>query len=592
METELFSQYPSTVGELIQKVETGEIGLPTLQRPFVWTDTQVRELLDSMMKGYPIGYIMLWDSPEGFESANQIGLGNKSRAPKTLLIDGQQRLTALLAAFRNTKVLDGKYRERSITICYNPFTKEFAVWTPAYERNKAWISNIGEVFKADADHKIPKFRKSFIKGFNESREKNGEPDLTDDEEELLEQNINALLDLLKFSLPIVDIKPRASEEDVAEIFVRVNSGGQKLNQNDFIETLLAVYNNELHKKIGDFCAESHKPAKGTSFNQIMALNSTHLIRMIVGVGFRRARLRYAYLLLRGKNLETGKVTKDEMKKNLQKFESALEKVTDLRHWHDFTNEVSNAGYINGDLISSGYVIIFSYVLYLIGYYDYKVRPLDLKKLIKQWVFMAAITGFYTTSAESTVERQFADLKNIHDANGYITYLKDTIDRRLSEEFFNVTLPKAMEGSAASSPNWYGYLAAQNVLGIQTLFGTTTVASLLSVGADSDKKKAVERHHIFPKHYLEGIGFDDDRDRNQNANFAYLDYATNIDIGDKAPMEYVAAYRAKLGEDGYRKTCADNALPENFENMSYLDFLRERRILMAGIVKRAYLKLCE
>lgn len=79
-------------------------------------------------------------------------------------------------------------------------------------------------------------------------------------------------------------------------------------------------------------------------------------------------------------------------------------------------------------------------------------------------------------------------------------------------------------------------------------------------------------------------------RNQIANFTYLDYATNIDISDSPPAEYVGRYRDKLGEDGYKTTCAQNALPENFEQLSYPEFLSQRRLLMAQIVKKAYNEL--
>ena len=90
----------------------------------------------------------------------------------------------------------------------------------------------------------------------------------------------------------------------------------------------------------------------------------------------------------------------------------------------------------------------------------------------------------------------------------------------------------------------------------------------------------------------GIGFDSDRDRNQIANFTYLDYATNIEISDKAPQDYVAHYRQKLGEDGYRKACQEHALPNGFEGMEYLEFLNRRRSLMAQTVRAAYMRLCE
>ncbi|MDD6085973.1 MAG: DUF262 domain-containing protein [Oscillospiraceae bacterium] len=106
------------------QVRIGSIGLPDLQRPFVWTDAKVRDLLDSMMKGYPIGYIMLWSTPQSYENAKQIGDNDKShKIPSELVIDGQQRLTALLAAMCGIVIRDKSYKERKIKIAFNPQTR-------------------------------------------------------------------------------------------------------------------------------------------------------------------------------------------------------------------------------------------------------------------------------------------------------------------------------------------------------------------------------------------------------------------------------------------------------------------------------------
>lgn len=259
-----------------------------------------------MMKGYPIGYIMLWSSPEDYENVGQIGRNEKIyKQPDDLVIDGQQRLPALLAAMHSVPIRDKKNSERKIRISFNPLTREFAVWTQAYEHNSEWISSISSVFKADKDHSVSKFRKAFIRQANDGRDKNGKEPLTDEEEDVIEQNINDLLNLGIYTLPTLKINSKANEEDVAEIFVRVNSGGTKLTEKNFIETLLAVFDNEVHDKIGDFCAESRIPADHTSYNQIIAVDPSHLIRIAVGVGFHRARLKYAYMLLRERTCRRG-----------------------------------------------------------------------------------------------------------------------------------------------------------------------------------------------------------------------------------------------------------------------------------------------
>lgn len=590
MGKELFDNIPSKVADILSDVKNGRVGLPDLQRPFVWQDNKVRELLDSMMKGYPIGYIMLWASPDDYENTIHIGKNEKIyKRPNDLVIDGQQRLTALLAAMYGVTIMDKNYKERAIRISFNPLTREFAVWTPAFEKNPEWISEISQVFAADEEHNISKFRKAYIKIVNEGRAKNNEEELTEDEEDRIEENINDLLNLGIYSLPTLKINSKANEENVADIFVRVNSGGQNLTEKNFIETLIAVYDNAVHDKINKFCADSRIPANGTSFNQILQVDPSHLIRMSVGVGFRRARLRYVYMLLRGKNLKTGEITQNIREENLKIFKESLDMVTNLNNWHAFMNLFASAGYLKGSFVASSNAVVFSYVLYLIGKYDYKVSSVELQKIISKWIFMSTITGFYTGSTESQVEKQFADLRDVHNADEFVVYLDSVIANRFTDDYFEYSLPSELNSSSATSPAWYGYIAAINVLGTPMLFSTAPLSQYFILGTSGDKN-SIDKHHIFPKNYLGKIGYNNDRDRNQIANFTYLDYATNIDISDAPPTEYVSRYRDKLGEEGYKLACKQNALPENFEQLSYPEFLIKRRILMAQVVKKAYDKL--
>lgn len=593
MATELFKNIPSKVGDLVRDVRIGKIGLPDLQRPFVWKDNKIRELYDSMLKGYPIGYIMLWESPADYdEKKSGIGINGKIYTePKELVIDGQQRLTALVASMYGVKVKDKNFVEREIKISFNPLTREFAVWTSAFERTPEWIPKVSDVFLAKENNTISAFRRKYIRAVNEARNKREEKALTDAEEDLIENNINDLLNLSEYSLPTLEISYNAREEDVADIFVRVNSGGQSLTENNFIQTLISVYENETSDQMNLFCEQSRIPASGTSYNNIIAIEPSHLIRMAVGVGFRRARLRYAYMLLRGKNLETGKYSAEERQENLAKFKEALLKVMDLNNWHAFLNCIGEAGYISKTQIASSNAVVFSYVLYLIAKYDYKLDAVRLKKTIAKWFFMGAITYFYTGSTESEVEKQFADLRNVHDAEQFIAYIERTITTRFTEDYFRLTLPNELNSAAAISPAWNGYIAAQVVLNTPMLFSATSVSKYFILGA-SGTKNAVDKHHIFPKNYLTQIGYMTDRERNQIANFTYLDYVTNIDISDDPPVEYVERYRNRMGEAEYHKTCEDHALPPDFEKMEYIEFLKERRLRMAQIVQKAYKKLCE
>ena len=245
-----------------------------------------------------------------------------------------------------------------------------------------------------------------------------------------------------------------------------------------------------------------------------------------------------------------------------------------------------AGYLNSSSVASTYVVIYGYVLYLIGKYDYQVSPMTLRKIMTQWIFMSAISSFYSTSPESTVEKQFADLRDVMTSDEFVSYIINSIETKFTDDYFNVTLPASLLSSSANSPSWYGYIAAINVLGTPMWLSNTLLSMHLVMGT-SGTRSSVDKHHIFPKNYLAGIGIVDDRDRNQIANFTYLDYNTNIDISDNPPADYVNRYKDSLGEDAFRKSCEENAIPEGFETMNYFEFLKQRRMLMSGIVKKAY-----
>jgi hypothetical protein len=590
MAQELFERVDRKVGNLLDDVINGRIGLPDLQRPFVWADSKVRNLFDSMMKGFPIGYVMLWASPSDYTNTKSIGVGDKEfKRPDDLVIDGQQRLTSLLAAISGIEVLDKNFKPRRIKISFDPLEKDFQVWTQAFERSHQYIADISDVFKAHDNLEISKFRRTLISRINEGRKKNEKPELTDEEQDRIEDNINALLSLRNYTIPTLRILSKADEEDVAEIFRRVNSGGQNLNENNFIETLLAVYDNDMHDRIKKFCSDSRIPAPNTSYNQIIDVDPSHIIRVAIAYGFHRARMRYGYKLLRGDDLDTGITSAETREKNLQIFRESLDRVINLNDWHAFINLFAEAGYLGKDQIRSNYVVVYSYVFFLMGKYEFNVSPLELRQVIVRWIFMSTITSFYSSSPETTVERQMADLRNVHDGSEFVEYLDNSIKLKMNETYFSVELVNDLTSSSAISPLWFGYVASINVLGTTMLFSNTPQSKYWIIGADGDKK-AIDKHHIFPKHYLEKIGITSDRDRNQLANFTYLDYNTNIDISDDAPALYIERFKGRLGEESFAKHLADNAIPMGFEHMNYFEFLEERRKLMAGIIKKAYQKL--
>lgn len=585
----LFDPRHLSVRDVAESVINGRIGLPDLQRPFVWSDANVRDLLDSMMKGYPIGYLILWESPDDSgEKTSHIGTDNKEyRVPRELVIDGQQRLTALTSALYGVEVRDKMFRSRRIRIAYNPLTGEFHTWDAAIQKNAAYVPDISLLFKAERDQKIPVFRAEYINRVNEAREKRGEEPLTPGQQVEVENGINALLRLENYPLPTLAIGRKADEEQVSDIFVRVNSGGQRLNEDDFIMTLLSVYEPQMREHIERFCEDSHKPAPKTSYNPLLTVKASHIVRATVGLGFGRGRLRSARLILRGRDLNTHQTGEEIRCDNFRIFGDALDKVLNLNDWKAFINDLADAGYIRSDLVSAENAVPLTYTLYLIGKHRFNINALMLRRIIKRWFFMATLTKLYSGSFESVFEQELSKIDELTSGDAFLAYLEEEITARLTDDYFRVTLPADFDRNKASGPSWNAFVASQIVLGSKVLFTRTPVQQIFLMGVDGTKR-TYDRHHVFPKHHLEKSGLDSLKDR--RANFVCLDYSNNIDIGDNSPKDYVPTYRRQLGEKDYRESCEQNALPIDFENMDYEEFLAQRRVLMAQLIKEAFERL--
>lgn len=589
MPNSIYNPISLEVGNILKDVQTGKIGLPDLQRPFVWGNDKVRDLLDSMLRGYPIGYVMLWDSPsDDAGKRSVIGSNQKVYAvPKSLVIDGQQRLTALLSSLYGVPVRDKNFRERTVKIAYDPIARSFKNADASTERDSRYVPDVSEAFAANHDNKLSVYRKAFIKRLNEANAKKGEPELDDGGEDAVESGLNALLGLERYLLPTLEISESADEEIVSDIFVRVNSQGQALKQDDFIMTLLSVYEPAMRERIEGFCTMSHSPAKGTSYNPLMTLSPTHIIRTTVGVGFKRGRLRYAYQILRGRNLKKKKTTPETRAENFATFGRALDLVLDLNNWHAFINTLAEAGYVCSDQVGSGNALMFCYAFYLIGRYEFDIEPLAVRRLVRRWYFAAAITGLYVGSFESEFEQQLNDVSRLDTADEFQAYFDRRLAATMTDDYFSITLPSSLDANEATGPTWWGFVAAQVVLGAKALFSTAPLSQLLLTGS-SGSKKALDKHHLFPDNYLKVEGYLSQR--SNRGNFTLVDYQNNIYISDDAPSEYVRRYREALGEDEYRRNCEEHALPLGFEELDYEDFLGQRRRLMGELVKRAYERL--
>ena len=586
----LFTRVDRPVGKLVSDVIEGRVGLPDLQRPFVWKDSDVRDLLDSMLRGYPIGYCILWEAPDDQEEKKvSIGLNEKNYAtPKELVIDGQQRLTALVSSMYGVPVKDQSFSDRTIRIAYDPIAREFHTWDAAIAKDAKYIPDLSAVFEAKRKNEATKFRREYIKRLNEANAKREVPELDDDGEAAVEDGINELLNLeTTYVIPILSISNKADEEQMSQIFIRVNSGGTKLNEDDFIMTLLSVYEPETRQRIEDWCEDSHKPGVGTSYNALLTIKPSHVIRATVGLGFGRGRLRYARLILNGRDLETRETSVAKREEYFEKFDAALDKVLDLNDWHAFINALGEAGYVNGGMISSENTIPLTYAITLIAKHRFGITGMELQRIAKRWFSMAILTQMYTGNFESVFEQQMNSIDELTDADAFCAWIENEISSRLTDDYYGVTLPNELDKNKASGPVWNGFLAAQVVLGSRVLFNTSTVAQLL-LPASSGTKKAYDKHHLFPANFLKNGPYEYAKDR--RANFVCVDYQKNIYISDEDPKIYVAKFKEALGDEAYKTSCTENALPLGFEDMEYLDFLKERRVLMSQMIKNAFSRL--
>ena len=577
---QIFSNTTLTVNQLIEKIDTGELGLPELQRPFIWKDSKVRDLFDSMMRGYPIGYLMLWECPS-LEKKKTIGTGTHNyESPKQVIIDGQQRLTSLYAVMKGKKVINSKYDEKAIIISYCPLRNKFEVGYQATKKDPEWIYNISEVFITS---NITKLIINFTKRLAEYRTFKGAT-LNDEEQDMISENITALSNLRQHTLPVFDIKANAEEEDVSEIFVRVNSGGVALKQNDFILTLLSLYWDEGRKEIERFSKEI------TSYNQLTEVTAQDVIRVVMAYAFDRARLKYGYKLLRGADFDKkGAVDEDLRNQRFELLKAKLPDVLDVHNWHEFLKSIMNAGYLSGDLILSGNAIYYTYAFYLIAKYRFNASYNENMHLTSLWFFYASLVSLYTGSFESMVENHLNSIKELDTLDEYKRFILYRVEERLTNDYFDITLVGS-EGLAVSGRGnnaWNAYVAALNILNARILFSKSNllVSKLFDPGSDG-KRKSLEKHHLFPKAYLKTLGYNDSK-INQMANYAFIDWKDNMEILDEAPSVYYPVVCEGRGQEETQRMEEENALPHGWENMPYEDFLVERRKLMAAKIKQAF-----
>ena len=577
----LFKEVGYNLGSLLDSIALGVIGLPEIQRPFVWKNAKARDLFDSMYCGYPVGYLLLWQNANA-EGAKGIGVEGKQKHPSLLIVDGQQRLTSLYAVVKGKKVIREDYSEEFIEIAFNPLKEKFEVADAAIRKDKHWIPNISRLWSTDTD--LFELVDGYLESLKQTRE------VTTDDTKKIRQSIQRLQGLMNYPFRALELLATVNEEQVSQVFVRINSKGQRLNEADFILTLMSVYWDEGRHELEHFSRAAKKPAEGpTPYNHFLQPSPDQLLRAAVGYGFKRGRLQYVYSLLRGKDLETGDYSDKGRVTQFARLQEAQACALNLQHWKDFLKCLMNAGFRSGKVITSDTTVLYSYVFYLLGKAEYGLSENQLRRSISRWFFFSSLTGRYTNSPESALESDLIQLRDVKNGAAFLACLDKNIATQLTDDFWRVTLPNDLDTAAARSPSLMAYLAALCLLDAKVLFSSLKVGSLLDPTTDA-YRNSLERHHLFPKDWLKRNGFPEIHQTNQIANYALIEWPDNSDISAQSPAVYWPQFKDRYSSAEWSSVCYWHALPANWEMMNYENFLKNRRDLIAQVIRDGFEKI--
>jgi hypothetical protein len=581
----LFKKVDYNLTKLIHDIKMGEIALPDIQRPFVWPNTKVRDLFDSMYRGFPVGYLLFWqataaNAADGFKP---VGTDEKQHVPHLLIVDGQQRLTSLYAVMTGTPVLRENYKHERIRIAFRPIDQTFEVADAAIANDPEFIPDVGELWAGEMPY--GKFVRNFMDRLRERRQ------VDQDEEYRLEEFIDRVRDLQGYPFTALELSNNVDEEQVADVFVRINSAGTLLSQADFILTLMSVFWDKGRRALEEFARDSRTPGVGPSpYNHFLQPDPDQMLRVSVALAFRRARLQFVYSILRGKDLETGEFSAERRETQFEKLAEAQAMVLDVQVWQDFLKVLIAAGYRSGAMVTSKNGLLYTYALYLIGKRDFGVDHHRLRGVIARWFFMTSLTGRYTNSPESVMEQDLARLRDVADADGFVALLDGIISETLTGDYWAITLPGGLATSAAYSPALFAYYAALNILDARVLFSTLRVSELLDP-ATKGKKAAIERHHLFPRAYLKALGITGAK-QNRIANLALVEWPDNVKISDQAPSAYWPEMAARFTPKDLEPMLYWHGITAGWDSMDYEQFLATRQRALARVIKDGFMRLWE
>ncbi len=593
-----FDVNSTSVENIINSIKVDEIANPALQRPFVWDGTRVRDLMDSLYKGFPVGSIIVWKNPDIQLKDGTVSSGKK------LLIDGQQRITAIQAAIVGQEIVDSTYGKKRIKIAFNLIDKVFEVCTPIIEKDPKWIPDISKVFDVGFDVW------NFVNRYCEANNMAGK-------QSEINKTLMQLMSIKSISLGVTELFQTLTIDEVTDIFIRINSQGVALSQADFAMSKLAsdmrYGGNEIRKMIDYFCHFMQRPA---DYEKIVAndkefANSedlpkinwvlkkptdiyipdyTDVLRVSFTHIFQRGRVADLVALLSGHNFETKENIEGIAEDSFHKLREGVEAFVNKTNFERYLMIVKSTGIVDSSLVRSKNVLNFGYILYL-SLKNGGIHPALLESIVRRWIVLSMLTGRYSGSSESVIDY---DIKRFTEQDPE-TFLKITEAGELSDAFWNTVLVQRLDTSVASSPYFLVFLMAQ----IQKkargfLSKQITVESLIEDLGDI--------HHIFPKKYLQKNGVENRKDYNQIANYVCTQSEINRMIKDKPPCEYMSLmeqqvkgtgtffYGGITEKDDLMGNLAENCIPKEFMDMDvsgYKVFLGERRKMMAQYIREYY-----